>query len=289
MVLQKIGHKDPEFEVYRERLGDAVGEAELFGFPYWVFVEGDRVVGLVIVGVEPFRLFAPVGTRLAFFWIIDVAHSASVFQEFVGAATELGWEQEVGYILGVFPSNQEVVIQECLKKGFVVLSEHMRMVRVLGEPRGERLDLRFEKVSREQFAEFLELEHQALEESQDAQLELILSTLRAELERGERDHPFIDIFYHMELFYIVYHGDVPVGVVDIKPQDAEVRVMGVLPEHRGKGYGRQIFRFALNTLREQGKKEACLWVSTQNQVAMQLYESEGFHPKGKSTALIWRK
>ena len=93
----------------------------------------------------------------------------------------------------------------------------------------------------------------------------------------------------MALYYIVYSGEVPVGVLDIKPQDAEVNVMGVLPEHRGKGYGKQIFRFALNMLREQGKKEANLLVSTHNQVALQLYESEGFQPKGNLTQLIWRK
>ncbi len=279
MVLQMIGHKDPGLEVYREQLGDAVEHP--FGFPFWVFVEGDRVVGRVVVGVEPVRLLAPLGTRCGFVRIMDFEHSASVLQEFVAAAVGLAWKQDVEYIVGGFPSEQQTVIQEFVKKGFGVLSEHVQMVSALGDPRGEPLDLRFEKVPRKQFVEFCELEHKALEGSQDAVLELFLRTLREELNRGTRDHPFVDVIYHMELFYVVYHGDVPVGVLDIKPQDAEVSVMGVLPEHRGKGYGRQIFRFALNTLREQGKKEAILWVSTHNQVAVQLYESEGFQPKVK--------
>ncbi len=170
-----------------------------------------------------------------------------------------------------------------------MLVEHVQMVRPLDEPRGEPLDLRFEKVPREQFVEFCELEHKALEGSQDAVLELFISNLREELDRGTRDHPFIDIIFQMEVFFIVYHEDGPVGVLDINPQSAEVSLMGVLPEYRGKGYGRQILGFALNTLREQGKKEAILWVSTYNQVAVQLYESEGFNPKGTITQLIWRK
>jgi GNAT superfamily N-acetyltransferase len=289
MVLQMIGHKDPGLEVYREQLGDPVYLPERFGFPFWVFVEGEQVVGRVTVGVEPVRLFAPIGTRFAFVRIFDFAQSVSVLQEFVARAVDLAWEQDVEYINGVFSSEQQSVIQAFMKKGFTVLVEHVLMVRALDEPRGEPVNLRFEKVPREQFVEFCELEHKALEGSQDGVLELFLRTLREELERGTRDHPFVDVIYQMEVFYIVYHGDVPVGVLDIKPQGAEVSVMGVLPEHRRKGYGRQIFHFALNTLREQGKKEAILWVSTYNQVAVQLYESEGFQPKGTITQLIWRK
>jgi ribosomal protein S18 acetylase RimI-like enzyme len=212
-----------------------------------------------------------------------------VLQEFVARAVELAWEQDVEYINGVLPSEQQTVIQEFNKKGFDVLVEHVQMVRTLDELSDEPLGLRFEKVPREQFVEFCELEHKALEGSQDGVLELFLQTLRGELERGRRDHPFVDVFFQMEVLYIVYHGDVPVGVLDIKSQGAEVSVMGVLPEHRRKGYGRHIFRFALNTLREQGNKEANLWVSTENQVAVQLYESEGFQPKFKLTQLIWRK
>lgn len=287
MVLQKIGHKDPGLEVYREQLGDAMEHP--YGFPFWVFVEGERVVGRVVVGVEPARLFAPVGTRCAFVRIFDFEHSVSVLQEFVARTVDVALEYDVEYINGGFPSEQQTVIQEFVKKGFDVLVEHVRMVRALDEPRGEPLELRFEKVPREQFVEFCELEHQALEGSQDAVLELFISNLREELNRGTRDHPLVDVIFNMEVFYIVYHGDVAVGVLDINPQDAEVSVMGVLPEHRRKGYGRQIFRFALNTLREQGKEEAILLVSTENQVAVQLYESEGFQPKANLTQLIWRK
>ncbi|MFA9376021.1 MAG: GNAT family N-acetyltransferase [Lachnotalea sp.] len=53
--------------------------------------------------------------------------------------------------------------------------------------------------------------------------------------------------------------------------------LGVLPEHRGKGFGRGILLNAINKLRETEVKEIMLQVETENETALGLYKSCGFH------------
>jgi ribosomal protein S18 acetylase RimI-like enzyme len=52
--------------------------------------------------------------------------------------------------------------------------------------------------------------------------------------------------------------------------------LGVLPEHRRKGYAREMLKFAVNTLIEDGAKEVMLQVDSENPNALNLYKSCGF-------------
>lgn len=55
-----------------------------------------------------------------------------------------------------------------------------------------------------------------------------------------------------------------------------IYALSVLPENRGKGYGRPILRKAIETLREAEAQEIILQVNTDNWIAHNLYESCGF-------------
>ncbi|WP_315108273.1 GNAT family N-acetyltransferase [Clostridium intestinale] len=52
--------------------------------------------------------------------------------------------------------------------------------------------------------------------------------------------------------------------------------LGVLPKHRRKGYAREMLKFAVNTLLEDGAKEVMLQVDSENPNALNLYKSCGF-------------
>ena len=51
---------------------------------------------------------------------------------------------------------------------------------------------------------------------------------------------------------------------------------GVLPERRGRGYGRQILAMTIQRLLSEGKKQIALEVATDNPSALSLYHSLGF-------------
>ncbi|MBB6215404.1 ribosomal protein S18 acetylase RimI-like enzyme [Anaerosolibacter carboniphilus] len=52
--------------------------------------------------------------------------------------------------------------------------------------------------------------------------------------------------------------------------------LGVLPEYRGKGYGREILTCAIEKLKEKNAKDIMLQVSVKNKSALNLYQSCGF-------------
>lgn len=54
--------------------------------------------------------------------------------------------------------------------------------------------------------------------------------------------------------------------------------LGVLPEHRSQGYGREILVKAIAKLLEMGARKVMLQVEAQNSKALKLYESCGFVP-----------
>lgn len=57
--------------------------------------------------------------------------------------------------------------------------------------------------------------------------------------------------------------------------------LGVLPEYRGKGYGRDILIWSIKKLKEMGTKEVMLQVSVSNENALHLYKSTGFEIRSK--------
>ncbi|OAH63747.1 hypothetical protein AYJ66_17305 [Dietzia cinnamea] len=52
--------------------------------------------------------------------------------------------------------------------------------------------------------------------------------------------------------------------------------LGVLPEHRRKGYGRALLLLAIEKLKEANAKEIMLQVAAENSNALKLYQSCGF-------------
>jgi ribosomal protein S18 acetylase RimI-like enzyme len=75
---------------------------------------------------------------------------------------------------------------------------------------------------------------------------------------------------------IMRDGGKIVGFVTLNIDQGEINTIGVLPEMRGYGYGRDLILWGLNFLAERGHKSAKLTVAIQNQKALELYQKLGF-------------
>ena len=69
-----------------------------------------------------------------------------------------------------------------------------------------------------------------------------------------------------------------IGKIHISITDNEgfIYGVGVLPDYRGKGYGREILCLALDILKKKQVDNIFLEVATENKKALGLYESCGF-------------
>lgn len=81
----------------------------------------------------------------------------------------------------------------------------------------------------------------------------------------------------------------PIGMVSTGDEQGDVTIygVGILPEYRGKGYGRQMLTLALKTLLGKGYQNIRIDVDSTNDAAHKLYSSSGFAEE--STVDYYRK
>jgi ribosomal protein S18 acetylase RimI-like enzyme len=73
----------------------------------------------------------------------------------------------------------------------------------------------------------------------------------------------------------------PVGVLRLheEPKTVGIYGFGILPDYRGRGYGRQMLKEAIRTIRASSQKPITISVNTANTNALGLYRSCGFATK----------
>ena len=71
---------------------------------------------------------------------------------------------------------------------------------------------------------------------------------------------------------------IPVGVVliDVDGDTAFIDNLYVLPDGRGKGYGRRLLQEAIAHLRQLKVRKVDLMVTADNEIAVHLYDEAGF-------------
>lgn len=283
MKLQKIAHDDPEMERFQERVANVAEIAKQLGFAYWLFVKDATPVGFVMVGREPLQLFAPIGTPLAAFRILDFKQAPELLTEFVTAAVAIAQEEDVDYASISIPDDETQLIDQWKTAGFEELEHRFTMVHALDTSIEPTTELRFEQVPREELMKFLKTMKKSMNGSPDVLLNLALDNL---LDIPDQ---FLDIWYQQELMYFAYKDTKLVGVIDLTPKQGVLNNLGVDPQHRGKGYGRQLVLFGLQKLKELELEKASLGVAANNTVALELYKSLGFKIDEQKRILIWRK
>jgi ribosomal protein S18 acetylase RimI-like enzyme len=147
---------------------------------------------------------------------------------------------------------------------------------------GEQIKLRYIPAKREEVQDFIEKMKAFMSGSQDSVMNIVLDNI---LELPEQ---FIDHWFNSTSLYYVYDENNLVGILDLSPQYLNIANIGVSPEHRRKGYGKQIMQFAFQTLKKQDNKFARLRVHAKNNKAIRLYESFGMIETSSYIALIWR-
>jgi len=74
----------------------------------------------------------------------------------------------------------------------------------------------------------------------------------------------------------------------VSERTGHITQLGVAPEHRGKGLGRQLLQKSLQALVAHGALRASLTVTSKNQEAIALYEDIGFRNQRDFAAYVWQ-
>jgi ribosomal protein S18 acetylase RimI-like enzyme len=79
-----------------------------------------------------------------------------------------------------------------------------------------------------------------------------------------------------------------VGYAAAHPEDCEMFLLFVHPNHAGRGIGRQLLAAADDALRAAGCREAFLFVHELNARAISVYQAAGYHPDGTDRSSDFR-
>jgi ribosomal protein S18 acetylase RimI-like enzyme len=281
--LEVYSHEDAAVEPFMSRMPEVAEQVEALKLPYWLFVERLKPVGILIIGEEPIQLLASPGTTMAFADLLEVESASDVVEAFVGEALGLIAKQNVEYALAKLPFEQHAAIQAFQRRDFKEFDDCHHMICELDETFTPSAELEFKQIRKEEMREFISLTQKFLQGSPDVALTMALKHI---LDLPEE---FLDHYFTMEEFYTAWKEEQPVGILNINPAKGLVSNVGVDPQQRGRGYGRQIMLFALQQLKKKGGSKAYLRVHVANTPAVWLYESLGFVKAQRYKRLIWRK
>jgi GNAT superfamily N-acetyltransferase len=283
MVMKVYPDSDPHIKPYTKEISEYTALARSMKLPYWVWVTEKKPIGLVIIGKEPIRLFAPPGTPMAVIELIDAKQSKTNLERFAKEAKQLAVRQNAEYATVVLLSEETNAIESFKQFDFRVLADSYTMVSQLNQDFNDHINLQFYPAKREEARKWAKQASRFLKGSPDTILELGLKNIL-----GLPD-AFIDLVFNLETFYFVNRDHEAIGVLEINRERGTIGNIGVKPSQRKKGYGRQIVKFGLRQLKAVNCKQARLRVHTANHHAIHLYKSLGFKIKKRRLTLIWRQ
>ncbi len=272
---------DPHIERYSNEISAYTGLARNMKFPYWVWVKDEKPIGLVIVGKEPIRMFAPAGTKMAVVEMIDVKQTRVNLDRFVEEVKQLAARHDTEYVTAVLPFEETSALESFKKCDFKMLADSYQMVCQLNREFSDFTDLQFLQAKREEARKWTKQAAQFLKGSPDTVLELGLRNILGLPEE------FIDLVFKSETFFFVSKNYEALGVLEINKERGTIGNIGVKQSERNKGYGRQIVTFGLRQLKANNVKEARLRVQAANDNAIHLYKSIGFQARQRNLTLLW--
>jgi len=266
-----------------EKVSKYTQQAQAMNLPYWVFVHESNPIGIIAMGKEPIQLYAPPGTPMALIRLIDPSLPEEVIKEFAAEAMKLATKNSVEYALATFRDRDITAINKFKESGFKEFDDCYRMVCQLDKEYVPSSELEFIRVQKEEMRQFIEIARKFLQGSPDITLSIALQHML------ELPDEFLNFYYSQEKFYFANKNQQPVGIIDFNPNRGLISNVGVDPQQRGKGYGKQIMLFALSQLKASSCKQAYLRVHIKNIPAISLYESLGFSKAERYKTLIWTR
>jgi mycothiol synthase len=93
-----------------------------------------------------------------------------------------------------------------------------------------------------------------------------------------------------EHWWLAFDGSKPVGVLltaaNPEAQSWDISYVGVVPEARGRGWGRRLIQLAIDQARTAGVSHLTVGVDARNHPAWNLYTAMGFEPTGDREVLL---
>lgn len=107
-----------------------------------------------------------------------------------------------------------------------------------------------------------------------------------ELAAYDADLQDIDAHYVRRngMFSVLIEDGQLIGTVGAVPRDAgdfEIKRLYLLPEHRGRGYGRRLLQHVIDWARARGHRRAIAWSDVRLETAHQVYLRFGFAQFGE--------
>ena len=270
--LRSFDHDDSKLRKLDAKMGSSWGslrrrvrELQGWGFPYRVFLEKERPIGLVVIGCEPYKLRAPFGTPFVE-GIVLYPPGGKVLNTFVDEVWKRVKAQRVEMAFLSFPDDYPPHhdVPDYLKKhftriGFLEYAGYIVMYYFLGNPVEVSNRLRYEWVQREDVARFIKKQWECMRGVHGGRLEL------KKEQEVQVPKPWLDDWYNRSQAYFAYCDDEIVGTMSLNLDQGWIQAIGVIPSHRRKGYGSEILRYSLRLCQEAGHEEVYLQVDVDNQ------------------------
>lgn len=281
--MKAYPHTDPHVKQFLQKFPRYAQQAKAINLPYWVLVKNSNPIGIVVIGREPTQLLASPGTPMAFVKLLDAKQSKENIDTFASKALELATQRDSEYALATFQFDEDTAISQFEKIDFKEFDDCYKMVCQLNKTFKPSNELQFRRIKRKEMRQFIKLAEKFLQGTPDVALTEALKHF------PELSDEFLNSYYSMEKFHFATKNRQTVGVVSFVVSNGAISSIGVDPQQRGKGYGRQIMLFVLEQLKKSGCEQVYLRVHVENKTAVHLYESLGFAKAGRYKRLIWRK
>jgi L-amino acid N-acyltransferase YncA len=274
--LQLIASTDASIIPYQDQFLGLKTIFEETQFPYWILVQEQTVMGLIVAAREPRDLLQPAST--SFIQVYIFRHQEDAVSQLLSTAIQLAADYTATYLSCQVNSEKEATIQQIENAGFSLFDETVKMGVPLQEAPSPETNLTFTRASPEETNQILENLAICMTNTPGRLLHTVVNNI-PKLPPDQLQHT-------LSLMEVVLVKDAANTVGILSLEGPTIGLLGVRPQDRGKGYGTTITQWAKSHLSEQGHFRAWLKVSVANAPALHVFEKEGFKASERTRLYI---
>ncbi|MFX1577523.1 MAG: GNAT family N-acetyltransferase [Promethearchaeota archaeon] len=266
MIIRLIAYTESEMATYSDQFLGLKTIFEQTGFPYWVLVQEQTVLGLIVAAKEPRELLQPANTT--FIQIYLFRHEPDAVLRLLSEAETIATSQQAAYLSCMIDADKQETIQALQDATFSVYDETVKMGVPLQDVTFPHTHLTFTRASPDETSLILNNLETMMHNTPDRLLHTVVYNIR-QLPPDQLE----STLSQMEVIIVKDQANT-VGVISL--EGPTIGMLGVHPSMRGKGYGRIMTQWAKGHLADQGHFRAWLRVSIANKPARHIFETEGF-------------
>ena len=266
MNIRLIASTEPEMATYSDQFLVLKTIFEQAEFPYWVLIQEQTVLGLIVAAKEPRELIQPASTT--FIQVYIFRHEPDAVARLLSEAEIIATNQQAAYLSCIISADKHDTIQSLENANFSVYDETLKMGIPLQDVTPPQTALTFTRTSPDETALVLDNLETMMSNTPDRLLHTVVYNIR-QLPPDKLE----STLSQMEVILVKDQANT-VGVISL--EGPTIGMLGVHPTLRGQGYGRMMTQWAKSHLAEQGHFRAWLCVSVANDPAKHIFETEGF-------------